>query len=475
MPGLDSKQDAASERSTPEAARPEAIVPGCLSAASAVTWRFANRRSLKVTSSWLMTLFRDHPVAISTRWMLIGQLTRAIIQGLYIVCLARVLEPRGYGAFAGVLALVSSFTPFASLGSGAILVKNAARNPGNFRGYWSNALLTTLCTGGLLCIMVSFAGRAIFPATVPTTLIAAVAMSDLVFLPLIEISGQAHQSLGRLKRTAQTQLTWSAMKLFAAGIFMWYAPGLNVADWGLLYLGSTIAAASATVGQVILEHGFSRLRFGYAPGEFGEGIAFALGGSGKTICDDIDKTMLSRLASLEATGIYTAAYRVADLASLPIRSLLFAAYPGFFRTGASGVAAVARPAARFTSIGVCYGALAGFVLFAAAPLIPAILGPRFAQAEGALRWIAFLPALRALHSFAGDALAGAGRQTARTGTLLSAALANIGLNFLLIPRYGWRGAAASTLVSESLIVIGLWSLIARASRKSTAHAPETMS
>jgi len=474
MPGLDSKHEAAVGRSTPEAAGLEATIRGCLSAASGVAWRLANRRSLKVMSSWLMTLFRDHPVAISTRWMLIGQLTRAIIQALYIVCLARVLEPRGYGAFAGVLALVSSFTPFASLGSGAILVKNAARNPGSFRRYWSNALLTTLCAGGLLCIVVLFAGRAIFPATVPTTLIAAVAISDLVFLPLIEISGQAHQSLGRLKRMAQTHLVWSAMKLLAAGIFMWYAPGLNVADWGLLYLGSTIAAASATVGQVILEHGSSRLRFGYAPGEIGEGVAFALGGSGKTICDDIDKTLLTRLASLEAAGIYTAAYRVADLACLPIRSLLFASFPGFFRTGASGVAAVARPAIRLTSIGVCYGALAGFVLFAAAPLIPAILGPRFAPVESALRWIAFLPALRALHSFVGDALAGAGRQTARTATLLCAALVNTGLNLFFIPLYGWRGAAASTLVSESLLVAGLWGLVATAARKSAVHPPGGM-
>ena len=66
-----------------------------------------------------------------------------------------------------------------------------------------------------------------------------------------------------------------------------------------------------------------------------EGFYFSVSLSAYTVSQDIDKTMLVRLSSLEAAGIYTVAYRVIEIALVPVRSFLAATYPKFFQRGSS--------------------------------------------------------------------------------------------------------------------------------------------
>ena len=47
--------------------------------------------------------------------------------------------------------------------------------------------------------------------------------------------------------------------------------------------------------------------------------------------------MVARLATLEAAGVYAAAYRLIDVAFIPVRALLSATLPGFFRAGDGGL------------------------------------------------------------------------------------------------------------------------------------------
>ena len=61
--------------------------------------------------------------------------------------------------------------------------------------------------------------------------------------------------------------------------------------------------------------------------------------------------MLARLGTLEATGIYGAAYRLIDVSFAPVASLLTAAYAVF-----SGLVPVAFPE-RFNTPNHCSGAL----------------------------------------------------------------------------------------------------------------------
>ena len=198
---------------------------------------------------------------------------------------------------------------------------------------------------------------------------------------------------------------------------------------------------------------------------------FSLSGSARSIYDDIDKAMLARFDALGVTGIYGAAYRIIDVAFLPVRALVFAAYPRFFARGASGIRSALKFAQALLPAAAAYGLVAAAALFALSPLVPLVLGPSFAGVAVAIRWLAVLPLLRAMHYFAADALTGAGHQELRTAAQIGVALLNVALNLLLSPAYSWLGAAWASLASDGALAVSLWMILIGLTRRSGSAAP----
>ena len=145
-----------------------------------------------------------------------------------------------------------------------------------------------------------------------------------------------------------------------------------------------------------------------------EGCFFSMSTSAQTIYNDIDKTMLAHLSSLSATGVYGAAYRIIDTSLTPVRALVSAAYPQFFRLGAGGLDATYGYAKRLIRKAVIFGGLDFVALMVLAPLLPHILGPKYAAVAPAVRWLALIPVMRCVHWFLADALSGANAQGLRT-------------------------------------------------------------
>jgi O-antigen/teichoic acid export membrane protein len=92
---------------------------------------------------------------------------------------------------------------------------------------------------------------------------------------------------------------------------------------------------------------------------------------------------------------------------------------------------------------------------AGAGLVPLILGSEYRLTAEALRWLAILPLLKAVHSSLSDALTGAGYQALRTAITAGVAVFNVVINMWLIPAYSWRGAAWSSIASDALLVGGI--------------------
>jgi len=191
------------------------------------------------------------------------------------------------------------------------------------------------------------------------------------------------------------------------------------------------------------------------PAKLREGIYFSIGESASNINANIDKTMLASMATLEATGIYGAAYRFIEVGSVPIYAILSASYPKFFQYGASGIKNSLILVKRLLPIVGIYGIIAywGFIFFA--PYIPYILGDDYVEAISALQWLAFVPLIGALQLLFADTLTGAGFQKLRSSIQVTTAASNALLNLWLIPQYSWLGATWATLASETFRVFCL--------------------
>jgi len=401
----------------------------------------------------------------NTTWMLAGQGFRLVIQALYFVEIARSLGASNYGAFIGVVALVGIVYPFGALGSGNLLVKNVSRDRSLFGAYWGRALATTAASSSVLLFVVLLLSHFVLPTTIPLMLVLLVAGADLFGLNIITISGQAFQALERLNWTATINALISTGRLIGAIVLISIQRHPSALQWGYIYFWSTAAVALTASSLVWAKLGRPRLGGPRSAAEMREGFYFSTSLSAQTIYNDIDKTMLARLSTLDATGIYGAAYRLVDVCFVPISALLSSTYPSFFRAGSRGISASFEYAKPFLRRTLAYTSFICVALFLSAGVVPHVLGPEYARTAEALRWLAPLPILKGLHYFLADSLTGAGHQALRASLQAGVAMFNVLINLWLIPAYSWRGAAWSSIASDALLVCGTSAAIYILSRR----------
>lgn len=396
----------------------------------------------------------------NTLWMMLAQGLRLVLQAGYFVIVARVLGAEQYGAFIGATALVAIVSPFASLGAGNLIVKNVSRNRDLFSDYWGNALFMILVSGLVLIPLLLLIKPIFLPNTISLNLLFLVGVTDLIFLRILDVAAQAFQSVDWLSRTAQLNLLPYLTRTGAAIAMIQLVPNPAALDWAIFSIASTVVATLIAVLLVHWNLGYPKLALWRIKPEVTEGFYFSVSISAQTVYNDIDKTMLARLSSLESTGIYAAAYRLIDVAFVPVRSILSAAYAKFFQQGASGISGSLNLAKRLTPIAAVYGFTAGIGLFLIAPVVPYVLGDEYALAVEALRWLSPILFLKAMHYFAADTLTGAGYQGRRSGIQVIIAIFNVLVNLWLIPLYSWKGAALSSLLSDGLLTLSLWLMVA---------------
>jgi O-antigen/teichoic acid export membrane protein len=204
-------------------------------------------------------------------------------------------------------------------------------------------------------------------------------------------------------------------------------------------------------------------------GGIGEGALFSVSSSTASAYNDLDKTLLSHYGMNVANGIYTTAYRIVDLATIPVSSVEWVTLPRFFREGTSGVQRTVQLAQRVLPRSILIGLISGSAAFLCAPLIPRILGQNFAESAIALRWLCLLPAFRAVHLITGAALTGAGYQRYRTTAQAAVVLLNLAVNLAWMPHYGWLGAAWASLISDGVLGVTCWMLMLWIGRRDRAR------
>lgn len=407
-------------------------------------------------------------------WMISGQAVAMAAQVVYFVLIGRALGSREYGAFVGVAALVAALSMFSTLGMEMILVRNISRDRASFSTTWGHALVIS-SIGFLLLLAAAmlYAHFALRPELQP--LVPWIALADGFLGKLVQLAARAFQGAGRFAWTARLMaLIYVGRAVTATLLWAWartHSIHATALVWAKVYWLSTFVVAVFALALATLRLGgprFVRIR----RIDLTEGLSFSCSSSSISIYNDIDKTFLVTLGQTWAAGIYSAAYRVVDAASAPIYGVYAAAAPRFFREGATGV----RPARAFArttlSRTLPYSIGAAVLLFLGAPILPVLFGPSFRGSVEALRWLSLLPVLRALHYAWGTTITASASQWNRTATQFGAAALNLSLNFLLIPRWSWRGAAVASLLTDGALALASLFVVKRLLRRESSTAQE---
>ncbi len=404
----------------------------------------------------LMARGTSRSLTRNTLWVFVGYLLRLLLQAVYFVMIARCLGVKEYGVFIAVCAMASLVAPFVSMGSGILLIKNVSRDKSQFPIMWGNCLVLTAASGIVIALAAVACSLIWLPRSIPILGLAFICMADLVFGRLLDMAAAAFQAFELFAMNARLNVLISTARLCGLIGLTAIIRRPTVLEWSGVYLVAAAVSAAVALLWVRRRLGKASPELRRVRSELREGFYFAVSNSALTAYNDIDKAMMARLSTLEGTGIYGAAYRLVDVSLIPVRALLNATYPEFFRKGVNGLHGTLMYGHKLFVQTLPYALLAMSGLFLGAPIVPHILGRDYWNAAAALRWLSPLPLLKILQLFIADSLTGAGYQGWRTAAQAFVAVFNILANIWAIPAYGWRGAAIVSLLSDGLLVVALW-------------------
>ncbi|MBD3222210.1 oligosaccharide flippase family protein, partial [bacterium] len=200
---------------------------------------------------------------------------------------------------------------------------------------------------------------------------------------------------------------------------------------------------------------------------FGLGFSLCLATTLGIMSFKIDTIMLTEMVGKAATGIYVLGHRVMDyMLIVPnlFATAMFPALARYTRESAADARRLGERSLRYMLVVILPATW--FVVLAARPMIewfargnqdadPA----QFAASIAVLQIVVWGVPFQAANHVLNRTLIAAGRERVFVWIGLAAVVANVGLNLLLIPRWGYYGAAAATVycLAQSL-VLHVWNV-----------------
>ncbi len=393
-----------------------------------------------------------------------GRLVVAVLGWAGTIVVARSLDAEEFGRFTFVFGLLGMLTIITDLGLGRVAlggVMPGSDDPARYAG--SYVVLRSLL--GLIGYGVAVGFTAV--AGYPSEIVTATAIGGAVVIiatasHAYEIVLQARLRLGVVAvaaiagRVAQLGLIAAAVSV-DGGLFLLLVPAI-VAELVIAAVKIPRALRLQPVRYSIRpELWWQLLR---------EAVPLSVGAALATLAFRVDAIMLSKLADFTAVAVYGVAFKFVDLlhfislsVSAPLLTVLVAAWPSRPEDFRRAIAQVSGLLALLAG-----GLVVGFALFAA-EAIELLYGARYLTADGSgalvlqLLLVGEIVALASMVAL--TALTAAGRHGPYPWIALAGLTVNVGLNLVAIPRWGIEGAAATTVVTEVVIVVGMGILMRR--------------
>ncbi len=371
---------------------------------------------------------------------------------LYLMLVARALEPDGFGQLMMVTAYLTIFGAVSDFGVTVITVRDVAQDPGLAAAYLRRALLLRSAMAGAACLGLGLVGLA---AGYPLEQQRHLWMGGLSLFPMA-VTGAFTAILTARERIARVA------SLSALGAFVMLASAWPVlaAGWGVTGLLAVLVLVNALEASLAAGWVLGSVRPAAAGSERAWLAAWRLLERAWPYgCFTILAMVYLRVATIvlfteggpQAVGLYNAAFKLVEaLTVLPLALMggLFPLMAAQSRAGVTGpLGATYRNAVRI--LGVLALPVATGLTILAAPVIEVVYGTRYGAAAPVLRILVWGLALLYLNAPVGHVIFSSdqGRR------YLPWALAHTGgyaaLSVLLVARYGILGAAVGFVVAEA--------------------------
>jgi O-antigen/teichoic acid export membrane protein len=403
----------------------------------------------------LMQTLRDDLKSGTERGRLVRSATatasmKAIATGIAFIAsllYARVLGPHDYGLYAYVLAWTGVLTIPASLGLPQYLVRQGATLPTQIGWLlrWANRrVLATGVIAGLL-----LAAAMLLPQAAGARWLFVLAAPIPLLANLSSIRQSLLQARGRIASSQWPQLVFAPTLtvLILTVLWLWHGT-FRAAD----VIIATVIAAMIQLGLNVVQFGRTPSTADHAHADVRAALPFMWIGAMYLVMSRIDLILLGSMKGASEAGIYAIAARAAEFVPFFLFAANTAIAPKISHLYHAGdhdkLQRLTTASARRLLLVTLPFAVVLIVL--ARPLLHMFYGERFTDGATALQILVLAQFFAIASGPVGILLNMTAHAGASAKAFASGAVTNLVLNLLLIPRFGYVGAATATAISITL-------------------------
>lgn len=383
-------------------------------------------------------------------WMVGEKVIQMLISLVVSLLTARYLGPSNYGLINYATSFVAFFSAFCTLGINSLLVKELVDHPDEEGRVLGTALMLRAISSVLSAITIVAIVCVIDRDEPNTILVVALCSVGMVFQVFNTFNYWFQRNL-KSKFTAIAAFVAYVVTATYRVVLM--ASGQSV-TWFALATSVDYVCLAALLMYFYRKENGKRLGFSWQYGKelLSHSKHFILSGLMVTVYAQTDKLMLKQMLDLTQTGFYSTATTINNMWCFVLTAIVDSLYPSIMEAHKAGNEPLFKQKNRQMYAIVFYVSMAaavGFNLFAEL-IIYILYGKAYMPAAMPLRIVSWYTAFSYLGVARNAWIVSKNRQKHLIKIYASAAVGNVVLNALLIPRWGASGAAVASLIAQIL-------------------------
>jgi O-antigen/teichoic acid export membrane protein len=393
-------------------------------------------------------------VAVNTSLLVGGRFLTAVSGLIGTTVATRYLGPNSFGQLAAGLTFVSMVVIVADVGLFTVAARELARTTGDHRPLIASVLGLGLAASTVAIAVCLLAMFLLYPGSDQELTRRAIA----ILLVQLAINAPAGTAIAWFNSRQRAGPLTFASAVASAGFLVALVLSVTL-DGGFSAVAAAYALSAVLTGLVplLFARGDIPLRAAYdreiwrriVRAALPQGAVLIVG----TVYFRLDLTLVSVISSHRQTALYGVAYKVIEALLWLPGMLMFALFPELARSerGTERLRELVQTA--FTSLEIVSVPLLVLFIGFAPDVIAVVGGNEFAGAASVLRLLVVAMMLGYFNLVFGWSMSALGQQARLLRVLLVTLVVNIGLNAVLIPADGARGAAIALIGSEVISVL----------------------
>lgn len=407
-------------------------------------------------------------IAFNTIVQVVGKVITTLISLVLVTALTRYLGVSGYGQYTTVFAYIAFFGVIADFGFFWILVREIA-NPKNNFDQAVNNILTLRTVLGVLVYGAAFLIGLLIPQYQDFQWGIGITALASLFLALNSTYVGVFQNKLRMDKATLTDVVGRAVILAITLYLINQNYGLNAILWAYALGNIVNFFLSAWLGRIYIRFRFA-FDFVYWKKVFFQALPMGIVLMLNLVYFKVDTLMLSMMKSSTDVGIYGPPYKILEILLLFPAIFMGNVFPAMTRYIYERSEKIHNAIQKSFDFLLMAGLpLVIGVIFTAPKIIAAVAGQEFVTAQtipstwvvsatsaGALQILAVAVGISFISHLFGYLVIALGKQTQLIAPNVILVFINVGLNFLLIPKISYIGAALTTVLTEALVLFFSW-------------------